>query len=175
MTTAQLNAAMTFGNRRTYAFATLFIAGNIILPQMAHLIPQGGITWLPIYFFTLIGAWLYGWRVGLLTAVASPLVNCAIFGMPAPEALPAILAKSVVLAVAASQASRYAARRGGILTLLLAVFSAVMAYQAVGGLFEWAVTGSLSAAVQDFTIGLPGILFQLIGGTALLATLRRDR
>lgn len=67
----------TYGYRevRTYVMACLFVLGNVALPQLFHLIPQGGIIWLPIYFFTLVGAYKYGWKVGLLTAIASPLVN----------------------------------------------------------------------------------------------------
>ena len=61
---------------------------------------------LPIYFFTLVGAYKYGWRTGLLTALASPLVNAALFGMPAVTALPAILVKSALLAGAAGYAAR---------------------------------------------------------------------
>ena len=78
--------------------AALFIAGNMALPQLFHLIPQGGITWLPIYFFTLIGAYKFGWKVGLLTAILSPIINSLLFGMPLPAVLPAILLKSVLLA-----------------------------------------------------------------------------
>lgn len=85
--------------------AALFIAGNMALPQLFHLIPQGGITWLPIYFFTLIGAYKFGWKVGLLTAVLSPVINSLLFGMPLPAVLPAILLKSVLLAVAAGWAA----------------------------------------------------------------------
>ena len=44
---------------RTYLAAVLFIVGNVALPQLFHLIPQGGVTWLPIYFFTLVGAYKY--------------------------------------------------------------------------------------------------------------------
>lgn len=65
--------SLNYGNVRTYLAASLFIVGNILFPQFFHLIPQGGITWLPIYFFTLIGAYKYGWKVGLLTAVLSLL------------------------------------------------------------------------------------------------------
>lgn len=45
---------LRFKETETYLMAALFIAGNIVLPQLFHLIPQGGIIWLPIYFFTLI-------------------------------------------------------------------------------------------------------------------------
>ena len=61
--------ALSFSQAKTYFVAALFILGNIVLPQLCHLIPQGGMILLPIYFFTLIGAYKYGWRVGLLTAV----------------------------------------------------------------------------------------------------------
>ena len=87
---------------RTYLFATLFIAGNILLPQLCHLFPQGGLILLPIYFFTLIAAYKFGFRVGLLTAVLSPLVNSLLFGMPPVAALPIIMVKGVLLAAAAS-------------------------------------------------------------------------
>ena len=88
-----------YAETKTYLAALLFVLGNIVLPQLFHLVPQGGMTWLPIYFFTLVGAYKYGWRVGLLTAIFSPLVNSVLFGMPPVGALPAILLKSVLMAV----------------------------------------------------------------------------
>ena len=72
--------SLPYREAKTYGIALLFVAGNIILPQLFHLIPQGGITWLPIYFFTLIAAYKYGWKVGLLTAVLSPVANALLFG-----------------------------------------------------------------------------------------------
>lgn len=144
---------------KTYLAASLFVLGNILLPQLFHLLPQGGMIWLPIYFFTLVGAYKYGWRVGLLTAVASPLVNSALFGMPMPAVLPAILAKSVLLALAAG----WTARRCQTVTLFL--LTAVVAfYQLTGSLAEWALSGNLKAALQDMRMGVPGMLLQVIGG-----------
>ncbi len=96
---------MGFTDVRTYMYAVIFLLGNIMLPQLCHLVPGAGATWLPIYFFTLVGAYLMGWRVGLLTAVASPLVNSVVFGMPAPELLPVIMMKSSLLAISASVAA----------------------------------------------------------------------
>ena len=148
---------------RTYLAAALFAAGNIVLPQLCHLVQLGGPTMLPIYFFTLVGAYKYGWRVGLLTAVLSPAVNSALFGMPAAAMLPVILLKSVLLAVAAS----LAAWRAGRVTLPL-LAGVVLFYQLFGSLGEWALTGSLLAAAQDFRIGLPGMLLQIFGGRAVI-------
>lgn len=151
--------SLDYSNAKTYLAALLFVFGNMALPQAFHLVPQGGITWLPIYFFTLIGAYKYGWKVGLLTAVASPLVNSLFFGMPPAAALPAILLKSALLAGAAGvAASRFQRVSIG---LLLAV---VMAYQVIGTLGEWAMGDSFYDAVQDFRIGLPGMALQIVGG-----------
>lgn len=151
--------SLDYSNAKTYLAALLFVFGNIALPQAFHLVPQGGITWLPIYFFTLIGAYKYGWKVGLLTAVASPLVNSLFFGMPPAAALPAILLKSALLAGAAGVAASRFQRVS--LGLLLAV---VMAYQVIGTLGEWAMSDSFYDAVQDFRIGLPGMALQIVGG-----------
>ena len=124
-------------------------------------------TWLPIYFFTLVGAYKYDWKVGLLTAIISPLVNSALFGMPAPAALPAILLKSVLLAAGAGFAA-HRFRKVSVPALL----AVVLFYQFVGTLGEWAFfADSFHAAVQDFRIGIPGMLLQVFGGYAFIRCL----
>ena len=168
MNTSAKLYSLSFGNVKTYLFAFLFVAGNIILPQLCHLIPMGGPTLLPIYFFTLVAAYKFGLRVGLLTALLSPLLNHLLFAMPAAAVLLAILVKSGVLAIAASLAARYT-RSVSLLSLL----GVVLAYQVIGTAFEWAFTGSFYIAVHDFRIGLPGMLLQWIGGYALLKAIAR--
>ncbi|MDE7101366.1 MAG: ECF transporter S component [Bacteroidales bacterium] len=150
---------LSFKQAKTYAVASLFIVGNIVLPQLCHLIPQGGLRWLPIYFFTLTGAFLYGRNVGLLTALISPVVNSLLFGMPAAESLPSILLKSVLLAVLAGYAASHFRRAN-----LLVLAGIVLGYQALGTLGEWALKGDLYVALQDFRIGIPGMLVQIFGG-----------
>jgi hypothetical protein len=153
---------------RTYIFALLFIAGNIVLPQLCHLFPQGGLIMLPIYFFTLIAAYKFGFRVGLLTAILSPLVNSALFGMPPAAALPIIMIKGILLAGAAAW---MASKSKG--ASLLALIGVVLAYQLFGGLIEWAMTGSLASALQDWKLGWPGMLLQAVGGWLVLNYLWR--
>lgn len=148
-----------YSNVRTYLSASLFVLGNLLLPQLCHWVPQGGMILLPIYFFTLIGAYKYGWRVGLLTALLSAPINSLLFGMPMPVLLPAILAKSVLLALAAGVAAAYF-KRISIPILLLVVLS----YQLVGTLVEWLLVSNLNMAIQDFRIGLPGMALQVFGG-----------
>ena len=151
--------SLDYSNSRTYFTGVLFIIGNLIFPQLCHLIPLGGIIFLPIYFFTLVGAYKYGWKVGLLTGIFSVLINSLFFGMPLPEVLPTILIKSVLLAFAAGIAANYF-KRISIPVLLLVVLS----YQLVGTAVEWLIVGDFHAAVQDFRMGIPGMLLQVIGG-----------
>lgn len=155
--------SLALSDVRTYAFAALFIIGNVALPQLCHLIPNGGLMFLPIYFFTLIGAYKYGIHVGLLTAIASPLVNSAIFGMPPAALVPGIMVKGVVLAIAATLIARRTQRPS-----LLAIAAAVIAYQVIGTAFEWLMGADLNSALQDWRIGLPGMAIQIIGGWLLL-------
>ena len=160
--------SLGIGELRTYTYATLFTVGNIVLPQLCHLIPQGGLMILPIYFFTLIGAYKYGLTVGLLTAVLSPLTNSLLFGMPVVGMLPAILIKSVLLALGAALTARHFNK---VSILLLA--AVVLFYQVVGSVAEWAVTGTLTAALQDFRLSVPGMLLQVFGGYVVLTKIIR--
>ena len=167
-TTAIRLYSLGWREMRTWLFATLFIAGNIVLPQLCHLIPQGGLMLLPIYFFTLIAAYKYGLRVGLLTALLSPLINSVLFGMPPAAALPIITIKGVLLAGAAAWMARRS--KGASLLALIAV---VLAYQLAGGLIEWAMTGSLASALQDWQLGWPGMALQAVGGWLTINLLLR--
>lgn len=160
--------SLEYRNAKTYLAASLFILGNILFPQLFHLIPQGGIAWLPIYFFTLIGSYKYGWKVGLLTAVLSPLINTLLFGMPMPVVLPAILLKSVLLAIAAGWAAQ---RYGSISIPVLA--GVVLTYQLIGTIGEWIYVGNFYNAVQDFRIGIPGMCLQVFGGYLIIKYLIR--
>ena len=142
---------------KTYLFVLLFVAGNIILPQLCHLIPDGGKMFLPIYFFTLVASYKYGVKVGLITAVLSPIINSLLFGMPALALLPAILTKSVVLALAASFVANKT-HKISIVNLLIVILT----YQCVGTLAEWAMTSSFYVAIQDFRLGIPGMVLQIV-------------
>ena len=162
-TSSFYQAALPVTSYRTYTFAFLFVAGNLVLPQLTHFIPSGGLIFLPIYFFTLIAAYKFGITVGLFTAVLSPVVNNLLFGMPPAFVLPAILIKSCLLAVIAGLV---ASKSKSI--SLLHLLAVVLGYQILGSVAEWIITKSLHNALQDFTIGLPGMLIQVFGGYLLL-------
>lgn len=160
--------SLNYSSVKTYLFALLFIAGNMALPQLCHLVPYGGPTLLPIYFFTLIAAYKYGFRVGLLTAILSPVMNHLLFAMPAAAVLPAILIKSTLLAGASALAAHFLKK-----VTLWAVLGVVLSYQIIGTAFEWILVGDFFAAAQDFRIGIPGMLIQWFGGYALLKAIAK--
>ena len=160
--------SLNYTEVQTYLTALMFVAGNIVLPQLFHLFPAGGTTWLPIYFFTLIAAYKFGFRVGLLTALLSPVINHLLFGMPAAAALPVLLIKSGLLAGAAACAARYTKKIS-----IVALLGVILAYQVIGTVFEWAICGNFFLAVQDFRIGIPGMLIQWFGGYALLKAISK--
>lgn len=146
-------AALTLDNWRTYLFATLFTAGNIALPQLCHLVPQGGLLFQPIYLFTLIAACRWGWRVALLTALVSPLLNTLWFSMPSVAMLPVVLLKSVVLALGVSWAMTSKVRN----PLMVAVLFIIGA-QFLGGVAEWALLSSATT----LWLCLPGVALQVV-------------
>ncbi|MFI3263452.1 MAG: ECF transporter S component [Rikenellaceae bacterium] len=149
--------SLSYTQLKTYLLALGFVAGNIVLPQICHLVPQGGFIFLPIYFFTLLAAYKYGWKVGLLTAVLSPVLNHLLFGMPPLAVLPAILTKSLLLVAAASLAAHYFKT-----VSLLILVGVVLCYQILGSAVEWAILGDFGLAIQDFKLGIPGMLLQVL-------------
>ena len=165
-TTAKLYS-LGLANIKTYLFAVIFVCGNLLLPQLAHLVHQGGLVFLPLYFFTLIASYKYGIHVGLLTAVLSPLAN-SLFGMPPTVALPAIIIKSVILAIAAAMSAKHFGKVSFIGILL-----SILSYQIIGTGVEWTITQNFFLAVQDFRLGGPGMLLQLLGGYFVLKALVR--
>lgn len=155
-------------DKSTYLAALAFIAGNIVLPQFCHLFGLGHML-LPIYFFTLIGAYKYGMSVGLLTALVSPLVNHFFFGMPPAAALPSIVVKSSLLAVAASYAAAWSKN-----VSMLALVLAVLAYQLVGTVIECVfIAPTIEAGLSDFRMGVPGMLLQVVGGYFVLKMIKK--
>ena len=155
--------ALNYDEAKTYLWAAVFVACNLVLPQLFHLIPQGGVIFSPLSLVILAGAYKFGWKTGLLAALASPLVNHAITGMPAWEVMPVMTLKLAVLAlVAGLVAQRF---KTVSLPLLIGV---VLVSLAIGCLGEFILTGGIAATIADFTIGWPGLLLQVFGAWLIL-------
>ena len=150
--------ALDYSEVKTYMWAAVFVVCNLVLPQVFHLIPQGGIIFAPLSLVILAGAYKLGWKTGLLAALLSPLVNHLLTGMPAIEVMPVMTLKLSVLAIVAG----LAAQRFQTVSLPLLI-AVVLVSEAVGCLGELAITGGMAATIADFTIGWPGLLLQVIG------------
>ena len=159
---------LNYDEVKTYLWATVFIACNLVLPQVFHLIPQGGVMFSPLSLVILAGAYKFGWKTGLLAALLSPLVNHTLTGLPAWEVLPVMTLKLAVLAMVAGFAAQHF--KTVSLPLLIAV---VLVSKAIGALGELVITGGIAATVADFTIGWPGLLLQVFGTWLILKTIKQ--
>ena len=158
---------LNYDEAKTYLWAAVFVACNLVLPQVFHLIPQGGIIFAPLSLVILAGAYKFGWKTGLLAAVLSPSVNHLLTGMPATEVLPVMTFKLVVLALVAG----LAAQHFKTVSLLLLV-GVVLVSMAIGCVGELVLTGGIDATIADFTVGWPGLLLQVFGAWLILKYLR---
>ena len=155
--------ALNYDEAKTYLWATVFVACNLVLPQLFHLIPQGGVIFSPLSLVILAGAYKFGWKTGLLAALASPLVNHLITGMPAWEVMPVMTMKLAVLAIVAG----LAAQRFKTVSLPLLI-GVILVSKIIEALGELAITGGIAATIADFTIGWPGLLLQVFGAWLIL-------
>ena len=158
---------LNYDEAKTYLWAAVFVACNLVLPQVFHLIPQGGIIFAPLSLVILAGAYKFGWKTGLLAAVLSPSVNHLLTGMPATEVLPVMTFKLVVLALVAGLAAQHFKK----VSLLLLV-GVVLVSMAIGCVGELVLTGGIDATIADFTVGWPGLLLQVFGSWLILKYLR---
>ena len=159
--------AFNYDEAKTYLWTMVFVACNLVLPQVFHLIPQGGIIFSPLSLVILAGAYKFGWKTGLLAALLSPLVNHLLTGMPAMAVLPVMTLKLAVLALVAG----FTAQHFKTVSLPL-IIGVVLVSIVIGCLGELLLTGGIDATIADFTIGWPGLLLQVIGAWLILTKLK---
>lgn len=148
---------LNYDEAKTYMWAAIFVACNLVLPQVFHLIPQGGIIFSPLSMVILAGSYKLGWKTGLLAAFLSPVVNHLLTGLPSSGVLPVMTFKLVVLALVSGVTSQESKR----VTLPLLI-SVVLITKLMGGLGEFVLTGDMAATIQDFSIGWPGLIMQVL-------------
>jgi len=154
---------LSFLSYKTYLLSALFVTGNILTPYLLHHFHIGGAVagkvFLPLYFFVLIGTYKYGWKVGLITAIFSPLVSFSLIQMPAFPILPFVIMKGTFLAIL----GWFFIKKTGKLSFLN-LFSIIVSYQLLGSIVIFLFTGNSNLVLADFIIGYPGLLIQLMGG-----------
>ena len=158
---------LSIRDARLYVFAAVFTAGNLIAPALVHSIPKGGFIFLPIFFFTLVAAYRFGFAAGALTGLASPILNYALTGMPPQSELFTVVAQSVLLAAIATA---LAARVGLAVWPLLV---AAVAMQLAGFAIDVVRGGTVSAGLDVLRLGIPGVVLMVAGGYFALRLLDR--
>lgn len=165
------------GTESKTLITALFIAANIGLPHLFHLIPGGGIMFLPIYFFTAFAAVSYGKWTGIFTGVMSPLAGFLIFDAPKAFMIPDMILKGVLLsafvAYFLSVVKRNAKRfNNQMIAQLVAIPVAVLVAWLTAGYLEMTMV-EFRVAFQDFFTGIPGLVMMTIGGWLALFFNRR--
>jgi hypothetical protein len=158
--------ALSLRDVRLYGFVAVFSAGNLLLPMAVHTLPQGGLIFLPIFFFTLVAAYRFGLAAGVMTALASPLLNHFVTGMPPTDVLLGVVARSLLVAVFAAVLARRTGRLSPWALLLAAV---VM--QLGGFVVDLVLGGSVPAGLDVLRLGIPGVLIMAFGGYFVLRLL----
>ncbi len=160
---------------RSYAFTVTFISLAVATPWVFHQFHLAGPTFLPMHIFVLVAGLLFGWRVGLMVGLFTPLASYAISGMPVIMILPQIVVEISVYGVVAGILgekfnlrviwSLIGAMLAGRLALLLivsilclggAIYSPLGLYAGRG-----AEANPLAVLWSVIVLGWPGIAIQL--------------
>lgn len=160
----------TLNEAKLYLFWFSFTLGNLLLPMIVHAIPNGGMIFLPLFFFTLVAAYSEGLLVGTLVAISSPLINYFLTGMPMLTILPIVLFKSLLIAISASIVANTLKKIN-----LVAITLIVVAMQVMGSLFEYVISGNIERALYSFKLGIPGMIIVAFAGYALLRIIAKVR
>ncbi len=161
--------SLDFDNAKTYLWAAVFVVCNMLLPQVFHLIPQGGVIFSPLSLVILVGAYKFGWKTGLMAALLSPLANHVLTGLPAWGVLLVMTLKLAILAVVAGVTAQYFQK-----VSLFLIVSVVIVSMSISCLGEKLITGGINATIADITIGWPGLLMQIFGAWLVLSIKNRS-
>jgi len=156
---------------RTYIFICCFVTLGVLVPWILHHFYLAGPTFLPMPYLVLMAGLLFGWRVGLITGLFTPLASYTISGMPVVSVLPQIVVELSTYGLIAGLLrdklnlrvlwSLLGAMVVGRLALLMAGWIASIvighSYSPIG-----VETGPLQVLWAVIKQGWPGILIQLV-------------
>lgn len=156
-------------NLRKSVFAAAFLAVGLILPFITMQIPAIGNMLSPMHIPVLLCGFILGWQYGLLVGFITPLLRCALFGMP--QLLPNAVCMAFELAVyglVSGFLSQRLAKRD-LKSLYLSLIVSMLAGRAVWGLASLIVFSLMGNAftwklffMGAFVNAIPGIIIQLI-------------
>lgn len=86
-----LPRTLSFSEVKFYIFSISFVSLAVFVPWFFHQFHIAGARFLPMHFFVIIAAFLFGWRTGLVVGIFSPLIGYSIIHLPPIVVLPEIL------------------------------------------------------------------------------------
>ena len=161
---------LKFTDISSYALIAVFVLLSVLTPWVFHQFHLAGATYLPMHIFIMVAALAFGWQLGLIAGLLSPLTSYVISGMPLLNILPQVtieLAAYGLLAGVLHQKfnlriiwSLLGSMLGGRLVLLLTImvtyFISGETYSPLG-----LETTPFLSVWHTIKQGLPGILLQL--------------
>ena len=128
---------------RRMTYSALYLAIALILPFLTGQIPEIGSMLCPMHIPALLCGFVCGWPYGLAVGAISPLLRCALFGMP--KLYPTAIAMTFELAA-------YGAAAGLLYRLLpkkvwgiyAALIGAMVIGRAVWGIAEYVLLHPVS-------------------------------
>ncbi len=90
---------LQFTQSRLYLASCIFVFFSVATPYLCHLFSLTGKVLLPLYFFTILAAYKFGWKAGMFTALLSPIISYLLSGMPNGHILILVVLKGVALGV----------------------------------------------------------------------------
>ena len=140
-------------------YVGVFTTLAIYTPYIVHFFggTNAGQKFLPLPFFVLLAGILLGWRAGLTTAIAAPLISYLISGMPMINILPFIMLQSAVLGAISGILRR---KENVVISLTAAI---ALGWMTIGiALFIFSKINALNYVVSGIKNGLPGIVLELV-------------
>ena len=146
--------ALKLTKTKEAVFAAVFTTLAVYAPILVHHFggAAAGRIFLPMPFFVLAAGLLFGWRVGLMTGLVSPIVSFLISGMPMANILPFITIQLCAYGLAAGMLkerfNEWISLAGGLMAGILASGIAVSLFS------KMSAAGYVLSALKDGWIGI---------------------
>lgn len=160
--------------------AAMFLAIGLLLPLLTGQIKQIGNMLLPMHIPVILCGLICGWQYGLAVGFVTPLLRCAIFGMPMlfPTAISMAFELAAYGFVVGLLYSR--SRWKCVVALYRCMIIAMLSGRAVWGIVQVCLLGlgengfTFSAFIAGaFLNAIPGIILQLILIPSIMIALNR--
>ena len=149
---------LEFSKAKEGLYVVVFAGLAIYIPYVVHFFGGVGVgqKLLPMPFFVLLAGIMLGWRAGIATAIAAPLMSFSFSGMPAITILPFIIFQLTILG-AISGILRH---KNIIISLTAAIVASWITLGIMLSLFS--KINVLNYVTNGIKNGAPGIILQLI-------------